>query len=380
MTDPAGAHDTSEASVRERTSARVDFRCRQCGAPMTWDPDHDALACGHCEHRMPVPRADCEIVERALEDAGQAARGLGLDRRASRCGTCGAIFDFDPAVTSQACVFCGSSNVLEQQANRNALRPESLIPLDVGSALAQQHFRRWLDRLWFRPNALKALRDVAALGVYVPCWTFDARVHSDWSADAGFYYYETQLVPVMVNGKLRMQTRRVQKVRWEPAWGSRDDVYDDLVVHASKGVPKELAHKLGAFDMKALVPYRPEYLAGWRAEEYQLDLAEGWTLAREQVAKTQESRCAGDVPGDTQRSLRVHNEIRDVRWKHVLLPIWTLSYPYAGKTYTVLIHGQTGRVEGRAPYSWLKILLFVLAVLAAAGSIALVIAAFSAFA
>src|SRR5262249_8661223 len=153
-------------------------------------------------------------------------------------------------------------------------------------------------------------------------------------------------------------------VRWEPAWGARDDAYDDLLLHASKGLPESLAAKLGAFDLKGLVPYRPEYLAGWRAEEYAIDLATAWKSGQERIVASQESRCAHDVPGDTQRNLRVANRIHDVRWKHVLLPVWSISYAYGGKNWPVLIHGQSGRVVGEAPLSWAKILLLVLVILA----------------
>ena len=48
----------------------------------------------------------------------------------------------------------------------------------------------------------------------------------------------------------------------------------------------------------------------------------------------------------------------------MLLPIWSLQYRYAGKAWTVLVHGQTGRVVGKAPLSWVKILLLVLALAA----------------
>jgi ribosomal protein S27E len=372
--------EPQEEDTSEATSAKVDFRCPDCGAQMVWSPDADALACDYCGKSMPVPRAAEQVVERPLEAAGAAARGLGLDVRAVRCGNCGAVFSFESQLTSSACVFCGSANVLAQSANRNAIRPESLIPLDVGRAAAEANFKKWLRGLWFRPSALQKLARFDALGVYVPCWTFDANVHSDWSADAGYYYYESQLVPVMRNGRMRMEMRQVRKVRWVPAWGARDDTYDDLLVHASKGLPEELAKKLGAFDTKALVPYRPEYLAGWRAEEYQLDLADAWTLAKERIVATQQSRCSGDVPGDTQRSLRVANDVRDVRWKHILLPVWSLSYAHGEKRYTVLIHGQTGRVEGQAPLSWVKILLFVLVLLAGVLAIVALAGVFAAFA
>ena len=354
----------------------VRFRCPSCGAETTWDPDQDALVCGHCETRVSVPRAEGTIVERTFAEVGEAARGLGLARRASRCKKCGAATSYDEVATSAACPFCGSSQVLEQEANRNALRPESLVPLDVGRATVEREFRAWLRRLWFRPSALRDLRDVRATGLYVPFWTFDCDVHSEWSADAGHYYYVPEVYTTFVNGRPVVRTRMVQKIRWVPAWGKRDDRFDDLQVDASRGVPAELAAKLGAYDCKALVPYRPEYLAGWRAEEYAIDLEEGWKRAVARVESIQRERCSGDVPGDTQRDLRVANTIRDVRWKHVLLPMWSLAYTWKGKTFPVLIHGQTGRVVGEAPYSWAKIAALVV-VVALAVLVVLLVAALS---
>ena len=367
---PAPPPAASSGPPGER--ARTDFPCDNCGAPTVWDPDADALACEHCGRTREVPRAAGAILERPLADAGAAARGLGLATRALACRTCGAVVALEEGATATTCVFCGSAAVLPQASNRNALRPESLIPLDVGRQAAEQGFRRWLKRLWFRPSALQRLRRVDAVGVYVPYWTFDAQVHSDWSADSGTYYWDNQLVPVVRNGKVRMEVRRVRKVRWRPAWGARDDGYDDLLVHASRGVPEDLALRLGGFDTSALVPYRPEYLAGWRAEEYSVDLEHGWEHGRRRIVAQQEHRCGGDVPGDTYRNLRVSNRIDGVRWKHVLLPMWTLSYEHAGKRYVVLVHGQSGRVHGQAPWSWAKIGLTLLAVLAAAAVAALV--------
>lgn len=378
MSDPVPAAGPPPASPDESAppnAANERFPCKQCAAPMRWDPDADALACDYCGARVPVPRGEGLIVERPLADAGQAARGLGLETRVARCANCGAQVAYDGRATATECVFCGSPQVLEQESNRNALRPESLVPLDVGRETVERSFRAWVGGLWFRPDALRKLREFRAIGVYVPFWTYDARVHSDWSADAGYYYYVQVPTVVLVNGKPQMQMRTERRVRWEPAWGARDDAYDDLLVHASRGLPAGLAAKLGTFDLSKLVPYRPEYLAGWRAEEYALDLATGWNSAQERIVAEQRSRCSGDVPGDTQRNLRVHDRISDVRWKHVLLPLWSLTYTHDGRSYAVLIHGQTGRVVGDAPYSWVKILLFVLALLAGLGVSALVLAA-----
>jgi len=356
-----------ESEVEAEGSRSFEFPCGECGADMTWDPDADALACAYCGNRTEVPRAEGTIVERALGEAPQAERGLGLELRVSQCDSCGARVTFEDTETADLCVYCGSAKVLAQEANRNAIRPESLVPLDVGRGDVEQKFRTWIQGLWFRPNAIKKTRSFEAVGIYVPYWTFDAHVHSDWSADAGYYYYVIQTYTTTVNGKPVTRTRQVRKTRWRPAWGSRDDRFDDHLLHASKGQPAGLVRALGDFDTRALVPYRPEYLAGWRAEEYSIDLDAGWDQAQNEMVAIQERRCAGDVPGDTHRNLRVRNAIHDVRWKHVLLPIWSLQYRFGGKVYTVLIHGQTGKVVGRAPISWVKILVLVLGVLGVLG-------------
>ena len=355
----------------------VRFRCPNCGAPLRWDPDVDALLCDHCEKSIQVPRLEGRIVEHPLEEAADAPQGLDLAVRVARCTECGAQVAYEENATAEQCCFCGSPQVLEQAANRHALRPESLIPLDVGRATVEKGFRDWIGSRWFRPNALARTRAFRATGVYVPYWTFDATVDAQWSADAGYYYYVPVTFTTVVNGRPVVQTRMEQRIRWEPAWGQRHDLYDDVLVHASRGLSAELAQKLGAWDMRALVPYRPEYLAGWRAEEYSVDLEQGWTNGLSTIEAAERGRCSGDVRGDTQRNLRVHNTVQDVRWKHILLPMWTLTYSFAGKNYAVLIHGQTGKVVGEAPLSWLKITGFVLLCLSLIAALVGVLAATS---
>ena len=349
-----------DSEVRVAQRAEVDLACDNCSGALRWAPEERALSCEHCGQMRSLEQQEGTIEERPIEDAGQGARGLGLATRTLECGTCGARVVLGGAGTSQSCAFCGSASLLDMEDRRNPLSPESLIPLELGREQAQQRFRAWIRGLWFRPNALRRAALDEGSGVYVPAWTFDCQVHSGWSAEAGHYYYVNQSYTVRVGGRSQRRTRRVRRTRWVSARGQRDDFFDDLQVLASRGIVQEVAARLGAFDTKQLVPYRPEYLAGWRAEEYQIDLLQGWDQAHERVVRIQRQRCARDVPGDTQRGLRVQNRIRDVRWKLVLLPIWSMVYSYGGKNYAVLVNGQTGQVSGQAPYSWVKIALAIL--------------------
>jgi len=364
-------HEVTQAPTAAR--ARVALECDGCGAPLRWAPEERALACDHCGAKRQVLVRDTLIVERPLEREAirTAATGFGLELRVLACETCGARTALEGASVSDRCPFCGSARVLDQGSHRQGLRPESLVPLHVSRAQVEASFGKWIRSRRFRPNALARQRQFAAVGVYVPAWTFDARAYSRWTAQAGTYYWDTEYVTVHVNGRAQRQARQVRKVRWRPAEGERRDVFDDVYVLASKGVDADLARRLGRFDGSSLVPYQPEYLAGWRAEEYQVDLEDGWHIGRAEMESTQRGRCASDVPGDTHRALRVETALSDVHWKHVLLPLWSLTYEFRGKPYAVLVHGQSGKVVGEAPISWWKVLALVLTVAAAIGLIAL---------
>lgn len=89
-----------------------------------------------------------------------------------------------------------------------------------------------------------------------------------------------------------------------------------------------------------------------------------WQIAQQKMAATQQTRCSGDVGGNTQRSLDVRNQFSRVTFKHVLLPVWIAAYRYDNKAYRFLINGQTGEVVGEAPWSVIKIVLFILLLLA----------------
>lgn len=360
---------------QEANAQGQQFRCPSCHANMQFDANAGQLGCEYCGTTVPIGNDEGgqSIVEYNLAQgiAMSAARGYGTEVRRTKCSECGATVNLGGNVTADHCDFCGSPQVMTQEENRNVLRPESLVPFAVTGDTAKTQFREWIKGLWFRPSALKSEAHVAELaGVYVPYWTFDSRVDSDWTAQSGYHYYESETYTTQdANGNSVTKTRQVRRTRWQPSWGNRSDHYDDVLVCASQGLPENLVTRLKTFNTSALVPYQSQYIAGWRAEEYALELNDGWKRAVGIMESEQRSRCSRDVPGDTHRALNVRNRFYQSTFKHVLLPIWISSYRYQDKAYRFLVNGQTGEVTGTAPYSWLKILLFVAFCLAVVGGL-----------
>jgi len=213
--------------------------------------------------------------------------------------------------------------------------------------------------LWLAPSALRhrALTDTVH-GVYLPYWTFDAQVEADWNAEAGHYYYETETV--MVNGQPR--ARQVQRIRWEPAAGHVAHFFDDDLVCASVGVQPALIRGVEPFPTHSLKPYDPAYVAGWVVERYQIDLVGAAQRAREAMDTKLTALCAAQVPGDTYRNLAVRADYSGQTFKHILAPVWLLSYTYGSRRFQCVMNGVTGAVRGQYPKSPWKIALLVLAV------------------
>jgi len=353
----------------EETTARQKFACPSCGGESQWNPAKSALVCPYCGTVSPAQLPEGGEIEEhdlvtALRSIPDEDRGWAAEKTSVRCQSCQAISVFDPARVAQRCDFCGSSSLIPYEQIKAPIRPESLLEFKIPEARVRELIRAWYGTRWFAPDKLKsgALTDTVR-GIYLPYWTFDAQGHADWTAMAGYYYYETESYQDS-DGETR--TREVRRIRWEPAAGSVDHFFDDELVPASKGVDEQLLRKIEPFPTKTdLKPYDPGFLSGWVVEQYQIDLIASAGRSRELMDGEMRALCASEVPGDTQRDLEVVTDYTGQTFKHILTPIWLLTYTYGASSYQVVINGYTGSVAGRHPLSWIKIALAVLAVLIA---------------
>ena len=124
----------------------------------------------------------------------------------------------------------------------------------------------------------------------------------------------------MRDGKSVQQ--RVQRVRWYPASGRVKRFFDDVLVLASRSLPKRFTDALEPWDLAELVPYNPEYIAGFRAEGYTVDLDDGFSEARAHMDRVIARDVRFDIGGDRQRVHHIDTTVSDVTFKHILLPVW----------------------------------------------------------
>ncbi|MTI00735.1 TFIIB-type zinc finger domain-containing protein [Roseibium sp. RKSG952] len=346
------------------------FPCDQCGADYRFNPGDGTLTCDHCGHSEPISSGpwggaslreldfDTAIADRLPETEIEETRVMS-------CPNCAAQVEFDPNTHAAECPFCATPVVTDTGVNRH-IKPRGVLPFALDERSAHKAMGDWLGRLWFAPNGLKeyARKGRKMQGIYVPYWTFDADTKSSYRGERGVVYYETRTV--MRDGKPVQQ--QVPKVRWTPKSGRVARFFDDVLVLASRSLPKSYTDALEPWDLPALEPYQPEYLAGFRAEAYTVELQEGYKEARQYMARVIERDVRFDIGGDRQRIHALETEVRDVTFKHILLPVWMAAYKYRGQTYRFVVNGRTGRVQGERPWSAIKITVaVVLGLLVAAG-------------
>jgi len=345
-------------------TALEKHECPACGAQAEWDPASQKLRCPFCGTESPYhfDRDQGQVVEldlaKALRELPDDERGWQTERRSVQCQACRAVMVFDPARVGQNCEFCGSPALVDYQELRAPIRPQGLLPFRIDVSRVRDDIRRWWKTRWFAPGrlAIAALVDTIK-SLYIPYWTFDAKVHCPWTAEAGHYYYVS--VPGR-DSKGRPIMRQERRVRWEPAAGVVDTAFDDEAVPGTQGLPIDLLKTIEPFPTQEVVKYDTAFLSGHVVEHYQMVLFDAAQRSLDQMHAKLIAMCSQQVPGDTQRNLQIAPEYSDRTFKHVLVPVWLLTYDYRAKPYQVIVNGYTGAIAGRRPYSRWKIAFAIL--------------------
>ncbi len=354
------------ANTKQENTER--FLCPSCGGNMVFEPEKQKLVCLYCSNENEVKVEKTNIKEHDFYSAeNNSNRDWGNEKRIIKCESCGAQTVLDEKSTAQFCAFCGSSHIIKTD-DTAGIAPESLIPFKISKDKVRELFSSWIKKLFFAPRALKSSHNMEKMnGVYIPFWTYDCDTFSDYTAERGTYYYVTETEWVEENGQRKQVTKQVRKTRWSFVNGNYSKIFDDILINASEQANRNLISKLEPFNLTELTLYKPEYLSGFLAERYSVDLKSGWNLAEEKVKNDLRVQIRHQIGGDEVRSLNFSTSYNNVKFKHILLPIWISAYTYKDKVYRFMVNGQTGEVDGESPVSIIKIILLILTILAVAG-------------
>jgi hypothetical protein len=202
------------------------------------------------------------------------------------------------------------------------------------------------------------------VGVYLPYWTFDADARAAWKAEVG----HTRTERYYQNGEWKERT--VVDWRWESGEAQRH--FDDLLVPGTDRVSQTHLTGVQAFDLSALCPYAPEYLAGYQAQAYDTPLETAWDTGRQQMREETRATCIGQASTSRVRNFSMELDFANESWRYILLPVYLANYIYANRTYHAIINGQSGAIAGQRPVDWNKVWLVILLLLSPGAGLGLI--------
>lgn len=290
------------------------------------------------------------------------------------CQQCGAGLAFEGVRTAR-CPYCDSPNFVERPPAQGQPEPQFVVTFVGDGEVARRALDRWLgSRTIFADSRLKRARVEDLKGIYVPSYLYSAVASTDYTAQIGENYTEVQTYTTTVNGKTVTRTRVVTRTEYRPLAGRHVTYVTDVVVSASAGLPNVVLANIEPFDFKQMRRFSPALVSGWIAEEYSRPATECETASRSEAVELIGDKLRRFMPGDSHSDLAWRTSVSWESLDPVLLPVWAFAVRYREDKppVRVVINGQTGKITGKVPLSWIKITLAVVVVLAAIAAVILV--------
>lgn len=340
--DPNRPIEPAKPEVTLQPSGVRRYVCPKCGGRMSFVADKRSLVCDYCGNRLHEYQAlqqGALLSEQDFTTALATAKGHRWElpvERILKCEGCGAAFALPPLQVSGQCPFCGSAHVLTASTGE-LIEPEGILPFQIDVDEAIKRIRLWLDNLKFRPGDLDERAAIAKpRKVFLPFWTFDLGGTMNWRAQVEEGYGENKT--------------------WTPRNGIYLVYHDDLLVPATRAIPKDMLDDLGDYDTKALVSFSAELLSDTIAEIYQVPLVDASLVARQQALRIGQAYIqSNDLAGETYQDFFMNSGGLIIEsYKLTLLPMWITQYRYKKELFLVAVNGQSGKVAGHVPRSGLQ--------------------------
>jgi hypothetical protein len=285
------------------------------------------------------------------------------------CEECGAGLAFDGARTT-SCPYCASPSFVERPPAAGQPEPRFVLTFTGDADGARRSLERWLgSRTWFADPALRRARALDLRGIYVPAYLYSAVAHADFNASIAEHYTETE---TRKNDDGTTETRAVTRTEYRPLAGRHLSYVTDVVVSASKGLTHAELGAIEPYDFRRARRYAPALVTGWIAEEFSRDADDCRVATHAEALEQIGTKLRRFMPGDGFSDLHWRAAIHWEATDPVLVPVWVFAVRYRDERppLRIAINGQTGKIAGRVPLSWPRI---VAAVVVLAAIIALLV-------
>ncbi len=176
---------------------------------------------------------------------------------------------------------------------------------------------RWCEQAKvISSNGLASIR-----GVYLPIW---------WFSMGGVLHYRYQI---------SRKNRLSQTIN-----ETKPILRDNLCVTACNHHQMEVKQIIDELDFQEMAEYRPEYLADWYAETYQITVSDASLVARQICLELEKQTVRQSIPSDADDlTFDTHEMVVD-SYQLCLVPVWMGEYGTSGVQKPVVINAISGEI------------------------------------
>lgn len=343
-------------------------KCPSCGSNLVFDPESQSLYCEHCGTKIKIERGETAKELNLIDGFDKDGKDNAWDQGEATvfsCDNCGAKVVLKKGQTAESCPFCGTAHVVKTE-ELPGLKPNGLLPFAFGLEKAVEYAKNWAKKRFFAPRKFKkSIKTDNVNGVYMPCFTFDSSTYTTYTARLGKNKTRT-----VGSGKNR---RTETYTEWRTVSGKWSARFDDVLVTAGSKFGQNQLDKVSPYETNGGVTYDEKYMLGYMAYHYDRDLEDCWGSAKSVMDAEIKRQALSQYSYDVVGSYTASTTHSGVTYKYVMLPVYLGNYKYAKKFYNFFVNGRTGKVAGKTPVSFWKVLLVVLGGIALAALIGYII-------
>ena len=321
------------------------FKCPTCGGFLEFDPGKGKAICPYCGSAFDEKELEEESARREAE-ARQGETGGADSLKEYHCQMCGAEIVTDATTAATRCYFCHNPVVITDRIS-NEYQPDGIIPFRFNREEARQKFDEYLrkhhftDRRFFSEAQLEDFS-----GVYYPYWIGSIVGDATYSG-------EGKTVSTATIGNDIVTTTRYYRLE-----RAGRIAYRNMIRKALGKADRQLSDGIHPYDQEEMKPFASGYLSGFLAEKRDVDqITAQDSMVQEATGYTE--RLMTENTGLSGLKGQASFTPDTVNLRYALLPAWVLTWkhPAGKKIYYYMMNGQNGKICGRIPLNWLKLLI-----------------------
>lgn len=304
------------------------FKCKNCSGNTVYSPELHALYCPYC----------------SSENTGQRTCDA---YQIQTCPDCGGELAIEEHTSALRCKYCDNYIILNDRVE-GEYQPHKIIPFKFSKEMTKKLLRDNFKRCVFAPTDFLSEAKLDSMqGEYVPFWMYDYLTRCQYQGEG-----------VKIRS-WRSGNTEYTETSYYTLERDFDLTYNDIPVDASIKMNDNIMDLLEPYNYAELTEFSPEYMSGFGGEKYNMASGEVEFRAKDKMSKSAEAFLSQSISGYSRVTQRMKNiNAQNNKTEYSLLPVWKYTYTYNDVIYPFYINGQTGKVVGKVPVSFKKVLAY----------------------